>query len=134
MSSDIGTGDPSVSATEDGSERAPNTLFNALIGAAVAVVLGFVPFSPLLGGGVAGYLEGGDTRSGARIGAVSGVLAAIPFTLLAGVALALFVIVPEGGAVGLLVGVVAVVLVITFYSVALSTLGGVLGAYIEREV
>lgn len=48
---------------------------DALVGAAVTTVLGVVPFSELAGGGVAGYLHG---RRGARVGALSGLLAAVP--------------------------------------------------------
>ncbi|MFC6727016.1 DUF5518 domain-containing protein, partial [Halobium palmae] len=33
---------------------------NALVGAVVTVVLSFLPFSPLAGGGVAGYLDARD--------------------------------------------------------------------------
>jgi hypothetical protein len=50
-------------------------LTNALIGAVVTVVLPFVPFSPLLGGAVAGYLQ---ERDGFRVGAPSGAIAAVP--------------------------------------------------------
>ena len=55
---------------------------NALIGAVVTVVLSFTGFSPLVGGGVAGYLQRGERMDGARVGAISGVFATIPFVLL----------------------------------------------------
>ncbi|WP_167837261.1 DUF5518 domain-containing protein [Halosimplex halophilum] len=51
---------------------------NALIGAVVMVVLSWIPFATVLGGGVAGYLQRGTRTEGARIGAVSGLLAAVP--------------------------------------------------------
>nr|WP_310918613.1 DUF5518 domain-containing protein [Haloarcula sp. S1CR25-12] len=40
-----------------------DTLLNAVIGVVASVVLGFVPFSTVLGGAVAGYLEGGTTTA-----------------------------------------------------------------------
>lgn len=43
------------------SER--NTVLNAAIGAAVSVVLTVLPFSPVLGGAVAGYLERGTATA-----------------------------------------------------------------------
>jgi hypothetical protein len=51
---------------------------NALIGAVATVVLSFVPVSPVLGGGIAGYLQGGTRTAGAKVGAVSGIIAALP--------------------------------------------------------
>jgi hypothetical protein len=47
------------------------TMLHALVGAVTAVVLSFVPFSPLLGGVVAGFLEGPDSRDGTVAGGVS---------------------------------------------------------------
>lgn len=51
---------------------------NALIGAVVMIVLSWIPFATVLGGGVAGYLHRGTRMEGARVGAVSGLIAAIP--------------------------------------------------------
>ncbi|MFB6150212.1 MAG: DUF5518 domain-containing protein [Haloarculaceae archaeon] len=52
---------------------------NAVIGAVLTVVLSFVPVSPILGGGVAGYLNRGTRTTGAKVGAASGLIAALPF-------------------------------------------------------
>ena len=50
----------------------------AVLGAVATSVLSFLPLSPVLGGGVAGYLEGyGGTRS-VSAGALSGFLAMVP--------------------------------------------------------
>jgi heme/copper-type cytochrome/quinol oxidase subunit 4 len=51
---------------------------NAFIGAVVMVVLSWIPFATVLGGGVAGYLQRGSRMGGATVGAVSGLIAAIP--------------------------------------------------------
>lgn len=59
-----------------------DTLLTAVIGAVVTLVLSFTVFSPLLGGGVAGYLQRGNRAGGIRVGALSGAIAAIPFLLL----------------------------------------------------
>lgn len=50
---------------------------NALIGAVVMVALSWIPFATALGG-VAGYLQQGTRMGGAKVGAVSGLIAAIP--------------------------------------------------------
>lgn len=134
MTSDAGGGNSAPIDSDSDGDRAPNTFLNALIGAAVSVLLGFVPFSPVLGGGVAGYLEGGDSRDGARVGAISGVLAAIPFVLVIFLVLAVIVIAPEGGALGLSLLVFTIVVGAVLYTTVLSVVGGVLGVYIKNEV
>jgi len=53
-----------------------DTLANALLGAVVTVVVSpFVPFAPIFGGLLAGYLQGGDREDGLWIGTVSGAIA-----------------------------------------------------------
>jgi hypothetical protein len=135
-----------MSATERTFEESdgPNTLVNALLGGLTAVVLAFLPFSPALGGVLAGYLQGPDTREGLRVGALAGVVATVPFALL--VLLFggfLFAFVPVGmgmmdpsvgafGLVGLFVFLVFLLLGLG-YTVGLAALGGLLGAYLNRE-
>ncbi|WP_299335072.1 DUF5518 domain-containing protein [Haloplanus sp.] len=109
---------------------------HALIGAVVTTVLSAVPFSPVLGGGVAAYLSDADATDGVRIGAVSGVVASVPVLgLVLGVLLVVGVLTVGGPGVGVafgigglgfgfVVGTVAVV-----YTVGLSALGGYLGSY-----
>lgn len=121
-------------ARPDRVERAPNTLMNALIGAAATVFLSFVPFSPVLGGAVAGYLQEGD---GVRVGAISGVLAAIPLALIGLLAFLVLVGVAVGGpGAGIVwVGLLFLVMLafLAAYTVGLSALGGILGVYLRRE-
>jgi hypothetical protein len=64
-----------------------DTLVNAVLGAVVTVILSFLPLSPILGGLLAGYLQGGDRADGARVGALAGVIAMIP---LLGIGILLF--------------------------------------------
>lgn len=113
-----------------------NRLVNALIGAVVTVVTSFVPLSPVLGGGVPGYLQRGDTREGATVGAISGLFVAVPLAILGTLLAAVFAIVPEGGGAGLglfALVFVTILLVSSVYAVGLSALGGALGAYLARE-
>ncbi|QKY20230.1 DUF5518 domain-containing protein [Halolamina sp. CBA1230] len=110
-----------------------NSYVNALIGAAVTVVLSFLGLSPLLGGAAAGYLE---RRDGGRVGALAGLFAALPMAgvvvLLGGFLFALlgFGDAFAGGIAFLLLGVLFVVV----YTVALSTVGGIVGVYLAEEL
>jgi hypothetical protein len=64
------------------------TLRNGAIGAVVGSVLGFVPLvllvAPMIGGGVAGYLERDGPRRGAVAGAIAGLLMAALTTVITG--------------------------------------------------
>lgn len=111
-----------------------NLYVNALLGALVTVVLSFLPFSPTLGGAVAGYLE---ERDGLRVGAISGLFASLPLFgvvfLLGVVALGLgFADFAIGGFLLFVLGVFAVLFVVA-YAVVLSALGGLVGVYLAEE-
>ena len=115
-----------------------STWMNALIGAAVAVVLAFLPFSPLLGGGIAGYLERGDVREGAIVGGLAGLLATLPVAVLLTLLASFFAIVPMGMGVGGRVGFVGIIflvatLVVALYTIGLGVLGGAIGSYVATE-
>lgn len=110
-----------------------NTLVNALIGAAVTVVLSFTGIAPVLGGATAGYLQANGSSDGARVGAISGVVASIPVLLV----LALFsVALPFVSIEFAALGIVAIAFVVVFvvgFTVALSAAGGYIGGYLEDE-
>ncbi len=131
-----GTADRSVGAPasrQPEANRAPNTLLNALIGAVVTVVTTFfIPLSPLLGGAIAGYLEGESAESGLRVGALSGVMALVPLLVVVPLGLALFIFEPIA-AVSLLVIAAIVVGFLGVYTVGFSALGGLLGVYLYEE-
>lgn len=67
------------------------TLRNGAIGGVIGAAFGFVPLlllvAPLLGGGVAGYLERDDAKRGVVAGAVAGVVMAALSTVVTGVIL-----------------------------------------------
>ncbi|WP_338740076.1 DUF5518 domain-containing protein [Haloplanus salilacus] len=115
---------------------------HALIGAVVTVVLSFIPFSPVLGGGVAAYLSEADANEGVRIGAISGVVASVPlllFGLFLFLVLGVFTVSGPGGGgmafgVGGLFFVLVAGVIAVAYTVGLSALGGYLGAYLVDGV
>jgi len=112
-----------------------DTLLNALIGAVVSVVLAFLPFSTVLGGAVAGYLQRESREDGLRVGAFAGIMAAIPL-LLFGVVFGSIFFLGAFFEPSAAIGFVFVALVLGFtlvYSVGLSAVGGYLGAYVAEE-
>lgn len=118
------------------SER--NTLVNALLGAVVTVVFSFVPLSPVLGGMLAGYLQRGTRGEGLRVGALSGLFAAVPFVLFVLFVVSALTAIPVG-ADGLALGLAGLALAVTLfafaavYAVGLGAIGGYLGAYVAAE-
>lgn len=109
---------------------------HALIGAAVMIVLSFVPFSPVLGGAAAGYLH---KREGLKVGALAGLFAAIPVAVGAFLLVSLLSITsiadPAGGMMnplvvfGLMGGLMLTL--IGLYTAGLGALGGYLGVYLH---
>lgn len=122
-----------------------DTWVNAFIGAIVTIIgSGFVPFVPILGGGVAAYLEGGQRDQGIRAGLYAGLIALVPFILFA-ILLSGFIGMMGFGfmqtgmpASGFGTGMTAFAVIFVFvfgmiYVVGLSALGGWLGNYIKYE-
>lgn len=138
MSETTAPGGPDgVGGGTEGGETATNTLLNGVIGGAVAILLFFLPFSTVLGGAVAGYLEGGTSSAGAKAGAIAGAVSFVPAVLVGLFASFFLVVVPVGEpGVQLGLGVLALVIVaaLAIYTVGLGLIGGVLGAYVKREV
>jgi hypothetical protein len=129
-------------AATDGIEqyRGQSTLVSALAGAVVTVVTSFVPLSPILGGGVAAYLSGGDRSDGTRVGAISGAIATVPVLLgvvvLVGfVSLATLGVSPRafGASLVFLLLLVVVFAVVVLYTVGLSALGGYLAVVLLED-
>lgn len=97
----------------------------SVIGAIVGVLLFALPGSTILGGAVAGYLLGQRGSSAAVTGAVAGVLMYLPVAVIVG-GLGMF------GFTGVASGVLLIGMVI--YTVALATIGGLIGGYLNHAV
>lgn len=119
-----------------------DTLANALIGAVVTVLTStvVVPVAPIVGGAVSGYLEGGSRNDGARVGALSGLIALLPLVfflaLIGNFVLAVLVGTdapfPGLGGAGLLaLGLLSVGAAV--YVVVFGALGGWLGNYLKHD-
>lgn len=118
--------------------RYQGTWINALIGAAITLGLSFTGLPPLLGGGVAGYLQQESPERGAKVSAISGVIATVPLLFSMVVGFGLFAAVPVDG-VGMPGGIELMIMLflmlpmLLLWFVGLSAAGGYLGAYIRRE-
>jgi hypothetical protein len=55
---------------------------HAVLGAVATAVLSFLPFSPVLGGGLAGYLERGESDRTVSAGTFAGFLPVLPFVVI----------------------------------------------------
>lgn len=114
-----------------------NTALNAVIGAIITIGLSFTGFSPLLGGGIAGYLQAESPKRGAFVGALSGMLAIIPLLLLGFLGF-FFMAVPVGGfrppgGPELLIIMFLLVPLMIVWFVGLSAIGGYVGAVIRGD-
>lgn len=104
---------------------------SALLGAVVSALLSFIPFSPIVGGAAAGYLEKQASGRALAAGAVSGVLAMAPLVVLTafvlvGVTLGLLALETSG----LAILVVAVLLLVSVFVAAIGAGLGALGGYV----
>jgi len=63
-----------------------DTILNAAIGAAVGLILSFLPAAIVIGGALSGYLQDvpREYREGAKVGGLAGVFALVPVLLLFG--------------------------------------------------
>ncbi|WP_248517781.1 DUF5518 domain-containing protein [Salinarchaeum laminariae] len=111
---------------------------NALLGALVTIVVSFVPFSQVLGGLVAGYLEQTESERTASVGAASGVLSTVPAVVVllfvTGGAASGFLAIGEGGAA--LVSVALALLGVSFIVLlggGLGAIGGHLGGQFAKD-
>lgn len=112
-------------------QRAGEFWVNALIGAGVMVVLSWIPFATVLGGGVAGYLQQGTRMEGAKVGAVSGLIAAVPVFAVLGLVFSVFSFgaIAGGEALGMLV-VMTIMLFALAVTAAIVAGTGALGGYL----
>lgn len=135
------------------STRSTSGLLYAILGAVIMTVFGWIPFVPVVGGAVSGYLEAtqpDDRRSatsrGLRVGALAGLIATIPAALVIAFVASVFTAVFSFGAVagpspelsigfGVLgLALVAVgLLALAAYHAGLGAVGGWLGAAIADD-
>lgn len=112
------------------------TVKNAGIGALVSLVLILVPFSTVVGGGVAGYLEGETRSSGALVGGLAGLYYSILLFPMALIAVPLLVISPFGIPIvpgNSIVFVLVLLLIVYLYTIPTGVIGGILGKYLSTE-
>lgn len=116
-----------------------NTFLNALIGAVVTVVASsFIPFAPVLGGAIAGYLQGGSRQEGLKIGTISGAIGLIPVVAIMFLVLSFVGFVSIGSGEGAAFAIGGIIVVFVFvaalvYTVGLSALGGWIGNYVKHD-
>lgn len=123
------TPDPSPS---ERSSDGFGTVMNGLVGGVAGVFLSFIPMAAVLGGVVAGYLEGGEPSDGLKPGAIAGLVMLLPVSGI--LFFLLFVLGISGAPAAFGVLGVLVVLFSAVYTVGLGILGGYLGVYLKNEL
>lgn len=98
----------------------------ALLGGLATALLSFLPFSPVIGGALAGYLERGESERTTSVGALAGVVPALP--LLAVLAFTLVGLVAGMLAVGQPAVAIVLGVVLLFVVAFAAALAGGLGA------
>lgn len=114
-------------------ETKGNVLLNGLVGAALTLLLSYLPFTPLIGGGAAGYLHKRGIGGGAATGFIAGMFVLFPLYIILLFVFPLFFVAPFGVVrIPVNAAVFAILLFIgtSFYTLTLSTLGGVVGGYL----
>lgn len=110
----------------------------AVLGAVTTALLSFIPFSPVAGGGLAGYLEHQTTGRSVGVGALSGFLAMVPaLSILIFVTVGLFSGLSDVGEAGLGIVVAAAMLLaalfVAAYGAGLGALGGFVGGRLAAD-
>jgi hypothetical protein len=110
----------------------------AVLGSVATAVLSFLPFSPVLGGGIAGYLERVESDRTISVGALAGFLPALPLVvillfLLVGLVSGLRTVNQTGGAVVAGAAIFFAMMVVVTVTAVLGALGGFLGGKFAEE-
>ncbi|TYL40457.1 hypothetical protein CV102_02465 [Natronococcus pandeyae] len=110
----------------------------AVVGAVVTVVFSFVPFSPVLGGALAGYLERAESERTVSVGTLAGLLPFLPVLVilafvLGGVVAGLLAVGLAGEAIVVGAALLFTLLLVVTIGAALGALGGYLGGRIAER-
>jgi len=127
-----------VNGRVEAGESAGSFRSYAVTGAATSGLLSFVPFSPLLGSGLAGYLGRQDTGHSTSVGAFSGFLYVLPgLIVLLFLSVGLFTGLSEIAERGLGLAVFAIMLLVMLllaaYGAGIGALGGFIGGRLAAE-
>ncbi|MFP9061826.1 DUF5518 domain-containing protein [Natrialbaceae archaeon A-chndr2] len=116
-----------------------STAIHALIGALVGAIISFIPFSTVIGGALAGFLEGPDNTEGFLAGLLAGIFLFIPAL---GSLLFVFGFLGFGFGLGGLPfeGLALSFVILSFigfvvglYTIGAAAVGGFIGAWAARE-
>lgn len=131
---------PESNPSRTDSNRSP--VMNAVIGGIAGVIFSFVPLSPILGGGIAGYLQHGTREDGLKVGAWAGLVMLIPFIFIGGFLMMVLGLGGISATYGLHMGVAPIafgvlglflIALASIYTVGLSAVGGYLGVYLREN-
>jgi hypothetical protein len=115
--------------TETAGRPHPSTVGTAILGALVTLVTWFVPFSPVIGGAVTGYVAGTSRREAMGTGSLAGLFATVPVVVVSA-AVTWALLVESTAGVSVFVGFMLTISLLLgiAYMVGLSAVGGYLGS------
>lgn len=110
----------------------------AVLGAATTAMLSVFPFSPALGGALAGYLEHGESDRTVSVGALAGFLPVLPVLVLlafvlVGLVAGLLAVEQPGAALAVGASMVFVAMFVAIIAAGLGALGGYLGGELAES-
>lgn len=119
-------------------ERVSSYASFAALGAAATVFLSFVPFSPALGGAIAGYLERSHSERTVSVGTLAGVAPIVPLLVflvfvLVGAVVGMLAVDQTGAAVVTGLAMFVAMLLTATVGAALGALGGYLGGHLAEQ-
>jgi nitric oxide reductase large subunit len=111
---------------------------HAILGAVASGLLSFIPFSPGIGGALAGYLERGESTRTISVGALAGLLAMLPILLillfvLIGLVTGLQTIDQSGIAILTGATLLFVLMLVATIGAGLGALGGYIGGWLAER-
>lgn len=110
----------------------------AVLGGFVTVVLSFLPFSPVFGGLLAGYLERGESQRVVSVGALAGLLPLVPIIILmlfvlGGLLSGMSAIDQMGAGIVVAVTLLLSIMFMAVFGGGLGALGGYLGGWFAER-
>lgn len=110
-----------------------STLLIAIAGAIASIVTSMIPFSPVLGGILCGWLVQDDEQRGAVVGGLSGLIISLPFAVFILPVLGLGLLSGSGEGIFAMIFIAFLLVVALLYTAGISAVGGFIGVRLYQD-